>query len=106
MSFENLLSTELYGAENTEVVVSRVTVPANTSLPRHWHPGEEFAYMLDGALTLHQENEEDKVFNQGEVGVVPFKKVHTITSGAEGCSILIFRVHEKGQPERVLVDES
>lgn len=104
MSFENLLTQELFGAENTEVVVSRVTVPANTTLPRHFHPGEEFAYMLDGDLTLHQEGEDDVIFNNGDVGVVPFKKVHTITSGAEGCSILIFRVHEQGQPERILVD--
>lgn len=104
MSFENLLTQELFGAENTEVVVSRVSVPANTTLPRHFHPGEEFAYMLDGTLTLHQEDEDDVIFNNGDVGVVPFKKVHTITSGEEGCSILIFRVHEKGQPERVLVD--
>lgn len=105
MSFENLLTTELFGAKGTEVVVSRVSIPANATLPRHWHPGEEFAYMLDGSLTLLQEGEQDQVYKQGEVGVVPFKQVHTIQAGEKGCSILVFRVHEQGQPERILVDQ-
>jgi quercetin dioxygenase-like cupin family protein len=104
MSFENLLTTELMGAEGTEVVVSRVTVPAGASLPRHFHPGEEFAYMLAGELTLLQDGKQDEVYREGEVGVVPFKQVHTIKAGEEGCSILVFRVHEQGEPERVLVD--
>ncbi|MBD3669274.1 MAG: cupin domain-containing protein [Gammaproteobacteria bacterium] len=104
MSFENLLTTELMGAAGTEVVVSRVTVPAHASLPRHWHPGEEFAYMLEGSLTLLQDGKDDENYKQGEVGVVPFKQVHTIQAGEEGCSILVFRVHEQGEPERTLVE--
>lgn len=52
MNFDNLLVSQLVGAENTEVVVSRVTVPPNTTLPKHWHPGEEFAYILEGSLIL------------------------------------------------------
>lgn len=103
MNFENLLSSQLVGAENTEVVVSRVSVPPQSSLPMHWHPGEEFAYILDGALILHQEGEDDIKYCQGEVGVVPFKKVHTIETKEEGVTVLVFRVHEQGQPERVLV---
>lgn len=53
MKFENMLTCELIGLRGTEVVVSRVTVPANTILPRHWHPGEEFAYVLEGSLNYY-----------------------------------------------------
>lgn len=106
MKFENMLTSELIGAKGTEVVVSRITVPANTTLPRHWHPGEEFAYVLEGSLTLLQEGEEDLVYKAGEVGVVPFKKVHTIATGDEGVCALVFRVHEQGQPERILTDDA
>lgn len=104
MNFANMLISELVGAENTEVVVSKVDVPACVTLPSHFHPGEEFAYVLDGSFTLWQEGEEAVSFQKGEVGVVPYKKVHTISTGEKGASILIFRVHEKGQPERVLVE--
>ena len=38
---ENLLRSQLEGVRDTEVIVSRVTIPPNTTLPKHWHPGEE-----------------------------------------------------------------
>ncbi len=104
MNFENLLASQLAGANDTEVVVSRVSVPPRTSLPMHWHPGEEFAYVLEGALILHQQDEDDVKYSQGEAGIVPFKKIHTIETEEEGVTVLVFRVHERGQPERVLVD--
>lgn len=49
---ETLLSTQLDGVEDTEVIVSRVVIPPNTALPKHWHPGEEFAYVLEGSVIL------------------------------------------------------
>ena len=104
MNFNNMLSSQLAGAENTEVVVSKVTVPPNTTLPKHWHPGEEFAYILEGSLTLWQEGKEEEVYRQGEVGVVPYKQNHTISTQEEGVTVLVFRVHELGQPERTLMN--
>lgn len=106
MKFENLLMSQLAGAEGTEVVVSRVTVPPNCTLPKHWHPGEEFAYVLEGSLTLWQEDEGEVVYKKGDVGVVPLKKVHTISTQDEGVTVLVFRVHEQGEPERILTDEA
>ena len=71
----------------------------------HWHPGEEFAYVLEGSFALHQEGKPDQIFQKGDVGVVPLKQVHTISTQDEGTTVLIFRVHEAGQPGRILVDE-
>ena len=102
---ENLLHEVLEGVEGTEVIVSRVRVPPNTSLPRHWHPGEEFAYVLEGSATLWQEGKDDIVVNAGEVAKVPLRQVHTAISGEEGATFLVFRVHVQGEPERVLVEE-
>ena len=50
---ENLLAATLEGVEGNDVVVSRVTLPAHTALPKHWHPGEEFAYVIEGEVTLY-----------------------------------------------------
>ena len=102
--FKNLLTCELKAVEGTEVVVSRVTVPPNTTLPKHWHPGEEFAYILEGSFTLWQEDEPEKVLKRGDACVVPWKKVHTVMTGDESTTILVFRVHEKGEPERILAE--
>lgn len=103
MMFADLLTAQLEGVDDTEVVVSITTVPAHTTLPRHWHPGEEFAYILDGSIVLHQDDKPDEVYNKGDVGKVPLKQVHTVSTREEGAKILIFRVHELGQPGRILV---
>jgi quercetin dioxygenase-like cupin family protein len=105
LKFEDLMTEKLEGAENTEVVVSITTVPPHTTLPKHWHPGEEFAYVLDGSFVLLQEGKADEHYKKGDVGKVPLKQVHTVRTGEEGATILIFRVHELGQPGRILAED-
>jgi quercetin dioxygenase-like cupin family protein len=100
-----MLKAVLEGVDGTEVIVSRVDIPPHTSLPKHWHPGEEFAYILDGSVTLWQKGMDDLVGSPGDVMKVPLKQVHTAITGDEGATILVFRVHEQGQPERVLVEK-
>ena len=98
----NLLTTQLAAAENLEVVVSRVDVPVGVDLPLHYHPGEEFAYVMTGAITLKLQGEEDREFSAGEAAVVPSRAMHTICAKAP-ASLIAFRVHCKGQPVRVVV---
>jgi quercetin dioxygenase-like cupin family protein len=104
LKLEDLMTSRLEGVENTEVVVSRVTIPPNTSLPKHWHPGEEFAYVLEGTVILWQEGKTDVIGKKGDVVKVPLKQIHTAMTTDEGAMILVFRVHELGQPGRTLVE--
>jgi quercetin dioxygenase-like cupin family protein len=104
LKLENLLSAELEGFAGGEVIVSRVTIPPHTSLPKHWHPGEEFAYILEGSAVLWQEGKEEIVGRAGDVLKVPLEQVHTALTRDEGAVILVFRVHEQGKPERVPVE--
>lgn len=104
LKFEDLLTSQLQGVDGTEVVVSITTVPPYTTLPTHWHPGEEFAYVLEGSFLLHQDGKPNEAYKKGDVGVVPLKQVHTVSTLDEGATVLIFRVHEAGQPGRILVD--
>jgi quercetin dioxygenase-like cupin family protein len=101
LELETLLASELEGVDGTEVIVSRVTIPPHTSLPKHWHPGEEFAYVVDGSVTLWQKGKRDIVGKKGDVMKVPLKQVHTAITKDEGVTLIVFRVHEKGQPERI-----
>ena len=101
LQLTNLMSAKLAGVDKTEVIVSRVSVPPHTTLPTHWHPGEEFAYVIDGTVTLWQKGKDDIVGNKGDVIMVPLKQIHTAKTGDEGAVILVFRVHEEGQPERI-----
>ena len=101
VKLETLMKAQLEGVDGTEVIVSKVYIPANTSLPKHWHPGEEFVYILEGSVTLWQKGKENITGKAGEVIRVPLKQIHTGITGKEGVSLLVFRVHEQGQPERV-----
>jgi quercetin dioxygenase-like cupin family protein len=105
-NLETLLKDVLEGVDGTEVIVSRVTIPPHTSLPKHWHPGEEFAYILEGTVTLWQKGKDDIVGKQGDVVKVPLKQVHTAITEDEGATILVFRVHKQGEPERVPVEDN
>ena len=67
LKLETLLKSVLAGVEGKEVIVSRVTIPPNTSLPKHWHPGEEFGYVLEGSVVLWQDGKEDIVGKKGDV---------------------------------------
>ena len=104
VELNDLMTTKLQGLADREVIVSKVSVPPHTQLPRHWHPGEEFAYMLEGSVTLWQQGKPDSIARQGDLVAIPLKQVHTIHTADEGAVILVFRVHKAGQPQRVLVD--
>jgi quercetin dioxygenase-like cupin family protein len=104
LKLETLLKSQLEGFDGGEIIISRVSLPPHTSLPKHWHPGEEFAYILEGSVTLWQDGKENIVGEAGDVVKVPLKQVHTAITQDEGATILVFRVHEQGKPERVPVE--
>lgn len=101
---ETLLTAEIERIEGTDLIVSRVVMPPHTELPRHWHPGEEFAYVLEGSTVLRRDGKPDLTVAQGEIIKISLREVHSALTTDQGATILVFRVHEHGQPERVLVD--
>lgn len=104
LKLETLLSTQLEGVDGTDVIVSRVVMPPNTALPRHWHPGEEFAYVLDGITILRRDGKPDLTAMKGDLIKIPLKEIHSAVTTDQGATILVFRVHEHGKPERTLIE--
>ena len=104
VTLEALLKAQLESVEDTEVIVSRVVMPPHTALPKHWHPGEEFAYVLEGTTILRRDGKPDLTVTEGEAIKISVREIHTAVTTDQGATILVFRVHESGQPERVLVD--
>ena len=104
LMLETLLATQLEGVEGTDLIVSRVVMPPNTILPKHWHPGEEFAYVLEGATVLRRDGKPDLTILEGELVKISLRENHSAMTADQGATILVFRVHEQGKPERVLAD--
>ena len=101
---DNLLRESIAGVEGKEIIVSRVSFPPHTELPWHWHPGEEFFYVIEGSVTLKRRGEPDLPTTQGDAQKIAPQIIHTGSTGEQGAELVIFRVHAAGEPERYLVD--
>lgn len=101
---DTLLKRALEIAPGTDVIIDRVTLPPNISLSRRWHPGEMFAYVLNGSVTVSPDGKKEIVGKKGDVIDVPFKQVYAARTNGDGAQLLLFRVHQAGQPIRVKME--
>lgn len=99
-----VLTAPLETADGLEVIISDVVIPANGSVPRHYHPGEEFVYVIEGAAVHVEDGQEDRVYSAGDAFVIRKGRVHAPRAGDRPARAIVFRVHVAGQPERILVD--
>ena len=86
---------------NLEVIVSDVIIPPNASVPRHYHPGQEFLYLIEGTAVHVEEGRPDLPLKAGDTYVIPPRAIHSPRGGPEGARAIVFRVHVKDQPERI-----
>jgi len=99
-----LLRESLELADSLEVIMSYLEIPKNTTLPTHYHPGEEFVYLLEGSGELTLEDSTKVITKTGDVRKIPLKFIHGFSTLDETAKIIVFRVHPKGKPERFLVE--
>lgn len=88
-----------------EVIVQLVELQPNTKLERHWHPGEEFHYYLEGEVEI-KIADSSFIGKPGMVGHVPYKAIHNARALDKGAKILVFRVHSEGEPMRYSADST
>ena len=101
-----MLRAPLSFADDIEVIVSDVIMPPNATIPRHFHPGEEFIYLIEGSVVNVVEGLPDTLMTAGDTFVMPPGVVHAPYATNEGARAIVFRVHVEGRPERYLVEES
>ena len=92
-------------ADGLEVIISDVVIPPNATVPRHYHPGEEFLYVLTGSAVHVEESKPDQILKAGDAYVIPPRAVHAPRGGPDGARAIVFRVHVEGTEERILVEE-
>ena len=80
LKIENLLRDSLALTEGVEVVVSYLEMPKETTLPTHYHPGEEFVYMIEGSGELSLKDQSKLIIKTGDVVKVPLKQVHSFST--------------------------
>ncbi len=96
-----LLQTDLVGMEGKEVILYLGEIAPGASSGKHYHPGPEVAYVLEGSGTLEMEGSSPKSVRAGDtLGYIPAKHVHEAknASASEPFKVVVFMIGEKGQP--------
>jgi len=96
-----VLRSALAGTPGVEVIVSDVVIPPNGQVARHYHPGEEFLYLIEGTAIHIEEGKPDLPLKAGDSYAIPPRAIHSPRGGPEGTRAIVFRVHVAGQPERI-----
>jgi len=96
-----MLRAPLSALPGSEVIVSDVVIPPNAQVARHYHPGEEFLYVIEGSAIHIEQGKPDRLLKAGESYAIPPFAIHSPKGGPEGARAIVFRVHLAGQPERI-----
>jgi quercetin dioxygenase-like cupin family protein len=88
-----------------EVIQNRVEISPDAPAFRHWHPGEEVIYVLEGSLEYQIDGQQPQTYHSGEALTVPAETVHAVRNvGTGNASELATYVVEKGKPFLVVAD--
>src|SRR5256712_13134214 len=71
-----ILRKPMTGMEGKEVVVFLADLPPGAVAGRHFHPGDEPIYMLQGTLLFEPAHGQPFEFKAGEISFNPAKHVH------------------------------
>ena len=95
-----LQQKDIEGVPGREVIMYVAELIPGGVAAKHFHPGPEVAYVLQGALVLEPEGQSPVTYKAGESLHNPAKAVHTArnASTTDPVKLLVVIVGEKGQP--------
>ena len=88
-----------------EVIQARVELDPGVASPKHWHPGEEIIYVLEGSLEYQVEGKPPVTLKAGEVLFIPAGTIHEVKNvGSGNAAELATYIVEKGKPLLTLAE--
>ena len=88
------------------VIQNRVELGPEAPAVRHWHPGEEIIYVLEGTLEYTIDGVGAGTYSAGDALMVPAETIHSVKNVGDGpAAELATYVVEKGKPFLVLADD-
>ena len=86
-------------ASGREAVQARGEFQLGAAVPKHTHPGEEIAYILEGEITVEVDGKPAQTFKAGDAFFIPAGTVHAAKNSGKGAAaVLSTYVVEKGKP--------
>lgn len=101
----NVFNTESGAAPGHRLVVDDLRLPPDAVGPAHYHPWEEYLYVIEGSAVLDMVGRDSRTLMPGESVVIPARQVHIPRAGPDGVRGIVVRVHDLADPIRVEVDE-
>ena len=68
-----------------EMIQNRVDIDPDAPAIRHWHPGEEVIYVLEGTLEYHVDGRPPTTVKAGEALMVPAETIHAVRTPARAA---------------------
>ncbi len=95
-----LQQKDIEGMPDKEAIMYLAEVIPGGVAARHYHPGPELVYVLEGSLTLEPDGQPSVTLKAGDTAHNPSKHVHSArnASTTEPAKVLVFMIGEKGQP--------
>lgn len=100
-----VLSGPIQAAPGHHLVTGDLAIPAGAPIPRHYHHGEEFLYILGGSTVIVREGQGELTLLPGQAIRIAPGTVHWGKAGPEGLRAVSSWVVPDGQPLRVAVPE-
>ncbi len=87
------------GVPGREVVQARVELAPGVAFGKHWHPGEEIVYVLEGSLEYEVEGKPPVTLKAGDVLFIPAGAIHSARNvGSGNGAELATYIVDKGKP--------
>ena len=102
--FSQLHRVEVADASDLEAVMGLIERSGESIGAKHYHPGGEFGFVLEGSVTIATEREPQATLKAGASFYQPPGEWHVVSTTPEGAKTVVFRLLKKGEPMIVAVD--
>ena len=95
--------TDLAGIEGKDALVLTVHAAPGAGAPRHFHPGHELAYVLEGSILVEIDGKPAITYKAAESFHIPPNVVHSArnASATAPLKVLVFGLFDKDRPNTI-----
>ena len=95
----------IYPRGQPKIKVLRIQVPSGVTLPWHYHPVINPAYILQGTLEPKLQDGTQKIYRIGDALIEVVNTIHTGKAlGPTDVDLIVFHAGEKTMPTTILAD--
>lgn len=93
------------GVAGKEIVIGTATLPAQSVIGYHTHPGDEIGYVLKGTLVLKARGQPDRLLKPGDTFFNPRGSIHSLAAapGGDGGMEVSTWIVDKDKPLATMI---